>query len=203
MFIEKPANHNSLRQRKLIHGVGINDAPYIIRPLINGKKVMCRYYSVWHSMISRCYCKKTQQKSPTYINCSVCDEWLLFSSFKSWMKNQNFKGMCLDKDILINSNKTYSPEFCIFVTQEINNLLLDNPSIRGDHYTGVSFDKARGKYSSSCKRNGKRVGLGRFNSPEEAFKAYKKFKYEVIKEVALKQLEPLRSALLAYKINPY
>ena len=38
LFTEIPASKRSLAQRKLIHGVGINDANYIIQPLIDGKQ---------------------------------------------------------------------------------------------------------------------------------------------------------------------
>jgi len=203
MFIEKPATKTSITLRKLVHGFGINDSNYNTSKVINGKRVSCIMYSTWGNVIKRCYSASFRIKYPTYKDCTVCDEWLLFSSFKSWMKRQDCKGKQIDKDILHQGNKHYSPSTCIFVTPQINSLLLGSKAIRGDLQIGVSFNKEKGKYQSECKKNGKKVHLGRFNTPELAFEAYKKFKYEVIKEVALKQSEPLRSALLAYRINPY
>ena len=43
--------------------------------------------------------------------------------------------------------------------------------------------------------------LGRYGTAKEAHDAYKEFKYKLIKEVALLQNEPLRSALLNYVIR--
>jgi hypothetical protein len=119
-FIEKPASKKSIAFRKPVHGVGINDADYEIHPTINGKKAMCKYYRSWHSMLERCYSKKVQARQPAYKGCTVCDEWLTFSNFKSWMIKQEWQGKALDKDIRVKGNKVYSPETCMFVTAKEN-----------------------------------------------------------------------------------
>ena len=158
---------------KLIYGLAINDADYPVRPIINGKPVLCPFYSVWVSMLNRSYCKKSHQKKLTYIGCSVVDEWLTFSKFKSWMIKQDWKGKALDKDVLVQGNKVYSPLTCIFVTQSINSLLNKNAALRGKYALGVCFNKCMGKYSSTCRVDGKNKHLGFFYSPEEAHEVYK------------------------------
>ncbi len=46
-FVEYPATKRSLSMRKLVSGVGINDAWYLTSDNTNGKAIRCPYYSVW------------------------------------------------------------------------------------------------------------------------------------------------------------
>lgn len=194
-------NRNSLTHRKLIHGVGINDADYMTQYKINGRPVSCPIYSRWKKLLERCYSLKFQDKNPTYKGCYMCDHWLVFSSFKIWMEKQDWKGKQLDKDLLIQGNKEYSPEKCIFVESTINSLLNSHKARRGKYPIGVSLDKKLGTYMACVSLGKKNKNIGRFKTPEYAHEAYKLAKYEIIKELAEKQVEPLRSALLAYKIK--
>jgi hypothetical protein len=181
----------------LLYGIAINDAEYIVQPK---NKPNCDFYKVWQGMLQRCYDPKLHKKRPNYIGCSVSSEWLLFSSFSSWMKTQDWKGKQLDKDILFQGNKIYSAETCIFVHGSLNSLLTNRSNFRGKYPIGVSFNKKSEKYHSQCRVNGKATSLGFFDTPLEAHEVYKKFKYEVIRKVAEKQAEPLKAALLNYKI---
>ena len=199
-FIEIAASKNSLANRKLIYGFGVNDAWYLTQPIINGSRVRCPYNATWHNMIKRCYSEVFHLSRPTYKDCYVCDEWLIFSNFKAWMEKQDWQSKHLDKDILNQGNKIYSTGNCIFVTGEINCLLLDNKSTRGDMPIGVSFFKRDGNYKSQIKIKGINTHLGYYDTPELAHEAYKVAKYAHIKEIALQQDEPLCSALLKYKI---
>lgn len=158
-------------------------------------------YFSWIGMLERCYSDKKQNGNPTYIGCSVDPIWHNFQNFAKWFDDNYIDGYHLDKDILHQGNKIYSPKNCLFVSQRVNNLLLESNASRGDCLIGVSFDKGRNKYHAQCKNNGKKASIGRFTSESLAHQAYKKYKYAVIKEVASKQSEPLRSALLAYRIE--
>ena len=185
-------------KKKLIYGVGINDAEYVTERTVHGARYKCPFYSAWHGMLNRCYNVSYQKTSPSYKGCTVCNEWLTFSVFKVWMIDQEWKGKQLDKDLLVTGNKIYSPESCLFVTQEINKLLTGN-NRNSDLPTGV---KRNGdKYEARCSKNKKRIYLGVFKTAGLAFDAYKKFKYTLISEVAEKQAEPLKTALLNYKIT--
>jgi len=184
MLIEKPASKKSLRQRKLVHGVGINDAPYIVRPIASGKTKICPYYSVWSHMIERCYSERELSRNPSYIGCSVAKEWHSFMSFRLWMENQDWKGKQLDKDVLIVGNKIYSPETCIFVTRQVNTLLTYVQSSRGEYPTGVCFYKRGNNFEAQCSVKGKRKYLGRYSTPEEAETVYKTAKANEIARVA-------------------
>ena len=104
--------------KKLIFNNGINDYDDITYR--NGRDI--KSYSVWHSMLQRCYDDKYHIKHPTYEGCTVCDEWLYFSNFKKWFDENYIEGTQLDKDIF-SKNKVYSPETCCFVPREINVLM--------------------------------------------------------------------------------
>lgn len=196
MFIEITANKSSISARKPIFGIGVNDVDYYVKPRIDGKRVCCIFYQRWIVMLQRCYSKEYQEKYPSYKGCSVCDEWLIFSNFKAWMINQDWKGKQLDKDIKFTGNKIYSPDKCIFVSQEINSLLTDCKSARGEYPKGVYFRSNINKYIAQCRVNKKVKVIGAFSSPKEAEDAYIKTKSEVVLCISKKQAEPLKGYLI-------
>lgn len=196
MFIEIPTTKHSIANRKLVYGVGINDADYQVKPTVNGKKIRCQFYRKWKGMLKRCYSDNYQIKYPTYKGCAVCEEWLIFSNFKSWMVNQDWKNKDLDKDILITGNKFYSPDTCIFVSHEINMILTDRAAARGKWPIGVCFNKQSNKYQAQCVVGGSKKYLGLFKTPEDASKAYKAFKSKLIRSIAKRQDQPLKSYLI-------
>lgn len=118
----KLASKRSLCQRSLTYGVGINDANYNVKIIKNKKQIFCPFYRKWYDMLKRCYSSKHQKRNPTYIGCSVCPEWLYFSKFRLWMENQKWKGMELDKDLLVKGNRVYGPDTCCFIPKAINGL---------------------------------------------------------------------------------
>jgi hypothetical protein len=142
---------------------------------------------VWRGMMNRCYCEKEQDKRPSYKGCSVAEEWHNFQNFAKWYEDnwnpETMKGWHLDKDILVKGNKIYSPETCRLVPPAINGLFLKKNLNRGNCPIGVSFNIKDNKYRA-CIMKDKRITLGRFKTPEEAFKCYKLHKEAYIKEVA-------------------
>lgn len=196
MFSENKASLSSIRSRKNVYGVGVNDCDYFVLQSREGKTTKCPYYSRWQEMLKRAYCKKYQAKKPTYKGCSVCEQWLSFSNFKEWMKLQDWKGKHLDKDILSYGNKVYGPDNCIFVSKEINALLTTSKAARGKAPIGVSYHKRIKKYGASCGKNGKQIHIGYFDTIKQASEARNRFKYDHVVSVAINQKEPLRGALL-------
>ena len=187
-----------MRKRKLVFGIGTNDAAYPVHIKIDGKSTTCPYFRVWANMMKRCYCSSYHESQPTYIECSVCPEWVTFSNFKTWMESQDWQGKEIDKDILQIGNKVYSPETCMFVTRAINSLL--NP--RGPKHqcvpTGVYFDLSCDKWRAEFTAYGKKQYIGVFNSWQVAGRAYKAAKAAHIKEIAGKQKQPLKDALVRH-----
>lgn len=157
----------------------------------NGKKT--KVHNTWSHMIKRCYDKKYKEKHPTYVDCKVCEEWLNFQNFAKWYYDNYYEiegqQMQLDKDILVKGNKVYSPDTCIFVPQAINKLFVKSNSSRGESVIGTHHDK-NDKYQVNCHlinpKTGKSKGkyLGIYDTELEAFKVYKYYKEENIKEVA-------------------
>ena len=199
-FHKIPANARSLAQRKLVCGVGINDAWYIVQPVTTDNQGTCPIYSTWKNMLKRCYDLKYQTTRPTYEGCSVCTEWLTFSTFAMWMTSQKWKGMALDKDILVPNNKVYSPEKCAFVTLEVNNLFCDSGASRGDWPVGVCWHKKAKKFMAYCRTDGNVKYLGLFTTPDAAHAAWRTFKIKVSHMAAVNQPDPrVRNALLNYE----
>lgn len=191
------------RRRKIVLGFGINDSEL---PITHGGGLDIPY-KIWTSMIRRCYSDKYHKHKPSYIGCSVCEEWKYFSNFLKFF-NENYKeGYVLDKDIIIQGNKVYSPETCCFVPPYINGLILTNETKRGKLKTGVYLDGD--KYVAQCGINRKQQCVGRFNSEDEAHESYKKAKYSEIKRVANEALrtgeinEAVHDALLRFEIKEY
>lgn len=150
-------------------------------------------------MLERCYSDKLKIKHPTYTDCTVCDEWLHFMSFKAWMEMQDWQGKELDKDILIEGNKRYSPETCVFVDRKVNTFILDCGASKGDLPIGVSMHIKSGKYQSQCNRKGKNRYLGLFETAEEAHYTWLKAKNEESLRLAGLQSDPRVAKALVNK----
>lgn len=204
-----------MKTKKLVFDVGVNDADYAVQRketigYVNGKQKqklvwMCPFYRTWTSMLRRCYSTKYQNKKPTYIGCTVSDEWRTFSNFRAWMKKQNFEGMQLDKDLLFEGNTVYSPETCVFVTQAVNLFTIDSGSKRGEWLIGVNWDKKTGKFKSQCKNpfTKKQEYLGLFTSEQDAHQAWLKRKLELAYELADEQTDERVAEALIERYSNY
>ena len=153
--------------KKLLYGVG-RKGDGVAK--VNGKNT--KAYKTWQDMLCRCYNSRCQELHPTYIGCSVSNEWLYFPTFKEWFDVNFVEGWQLDKDLLVNGNKTYEPDTCIFVPHQINLLFNECERRRGDYPLGVSFNKRVDKFVAQVAIDGKRQHLGYFTNADEAHKAY-------------------------------
>ena len=177
-----------------IYEVGIIGSKYQITD-INGK--LLKEYDTWKGMLCRCYDKKSKERHPTYKDVTCCDEWLLYENFYEWLHEQenfdkwvNLYLSALDKDILIKGNKIYSPETCFLVPENINSLFTKRQNHRGNCPIGVCYDKNKNKYGAQCNNhNGKIQHLGYYDTPEEAFQAYKVYKENLIKQIAQEEYD--------------
>lgn len=191
-------------KNKLVHDVGLNDAGYVVQPSNSGEKSFCKIYLCWYNMISRCYSRIVQEKQPTYVGCTVCDEWLTFSNFKKWMETQEWKGKHLDKDIIKHGNKTYCPEFCCFIDPVVNSFITDSGATRGRFLIGVSKSKNRPALRARCNNpiTKKPEYLGYFKDEVLAHAAWKKRKHELACQLADMQKDPRVSQALRLRYLP-
>lgn len=139
-------------------------------------------HGTWINMLKRCYDDKYHLKRPTYKDVKVCEEWHNFQVFAKWFyENYDFKtmqGWHLDKDILINNIKVYSPDTCCFVPNEINCLF-----IKGK-YVGVR--KVNNNYVAIISISNKKKHLGTFSTFTQAQHAYNTAKKQNVREVIIK-----------------
>lgn len=185
------------KNKSLILGVGINDSDQPTRLRKNGKIIWtCKFYTAWTGMLRRCYYEKFKAKNPTYQDCTVCDEWLIFSNFKNWMMSQKWEGMSLDKDLILKGNKKYCPELCVFITKETNYFLTDRTHSTKNKFLGARPIKNSKKYAAQCRDGTRNVYLGIFDTKDEAHLAWKKFKHEVAIRLSEKQADPRASKAL-------
>ena len=202
------------KKKKLVCGVGINDADYVVGTRevvkcegVEGKRQqlrICPFYRRWADMLKRCYSRKYHESCPTYSDCYVCEEWLTFSNFKAWMEKQDWEDKHLDKDILLVGNKVYSPETCLFVDRKVNLFLVDSKKTRGCFMIGVCLEKASNKFMATCNDgSGKKKYLGLFDTELEAHKAWLAFKLEQAKILAAEQTDTRVAKALVDRYENY
>ena len=167
-------------------------------------------YMAWRGILERTMSNEYKQKFPTYTECSICKEWLIFSEFKKWFddpQNGFKKGYHLDKDLLLKNNKHYSPETCCFLPHQLN-LVFSNKTKNNKLPKGVTrVTNTSDRYQSSVCTSGKSIHLGVYDTPEEAFKSYKYAKEKYIKEIAEKYFQEgkitkkVYDALMKYEVE--
>lgn len=180
-FEYKPKAKYNRKVPKLVKDVGINDAPFVVRPKLgSGGTMMHPLYRVWDSMLDRCYSDKLKSRLPTYIDVTCCEEWLLFSNFANWAKDKYVEGYHLDKDILVRNNKIYSPATCVFLAPAVNTIITLSSASRGkyDLPIGVCKRSDTKKYLGYINKEGVRYHLGYFDTPELAHKEWQKHKLQ-------------------------
>ena len=196
----------SVKDRLLptVHGIGITGDSQVI---VDGKHT--KEYRLWNNMLKRCYSVGCQKVRPTYIDCSVSENFRYLQYFKEWCNNQigfnsvdeKGKPFALDKDILVKGNRVYNEDVCVFVPQEVNLLFTKRDKSRGEYPIGVSFHKSRGMLTATLNNK----YLGYFNTAEQAFQVYKTAKEAYIKEVANKWKDKIDSkvyeALMNYEVH--
>lgn len=202
-------------ESKLVFGVGVNDANYSVTSYgfvlnRNGESKykqiwMCPYYRTWKNILARCYSKPLHEKRPSYSLCTICDEWLVFSKFKGWMETQDWEGNQLDKDLSVPGNKTYGPEFCLFVSGQVNRFILAADKSRGEHPIGVFFDRARGLFVSMCCNpfTGEQELIGYTKTADTAHKMWLTRKLELAKMLAEIQSDERVSAALVRRYTNF
>ena len=186
------------------HKYGVMDMP---NELQKGKPKP-REYSIWNGIRQRCYNENNRDNLMSYKGIKMSDNFKLYSYFKEWCHKQigfNEDGWHLDKDILVKGNKVYSEDTCCFVPPEINCTITNNKSVRGRFPQGVTYNRTKTRYRAKIRRGAKLESLGTYDTPEEAFYAYKPIKEACIKSLAEKwkdKIDPrVYESLMRWEIN--
>ena len=172
----------------LVRGIGTTGTRY--PAVVDGKTT--QEYSIWSNMLYRCT-EIGWVKCPSYFGCSVSETFKYYPNFYEWCQEQvgfgnideNDRPWQLDKDILVQGNKIYGEDACIFVPSNINSMLLKSVIPKNNLPIGVYWHTRRLKFIAQCSdRKGLTEYLGCFDTPEEAFICYKAHKESVVKEAA-------------------
>lgn len=168
---------------KLVCGVGFNDRKYPKKE--NGK--VCKIYTRWVNMLSRCYDERYREQRPTYLHCTTSEGFKNYSFFREWFCSQigsDDPRVNLDKDLLVRGNKVYSEDTCLLLPPLVNNQIIKSDKIRGDLPIGVYFNKNKNLFKAQIKKNGKKVQLCLSDDPMVCFNAYKEEKERYLKDIA-------------------
>lgn len=202
---------------RLLCGVGLCDVDYVVQKketigYVNGKRKQvliweCPYYSKWRDMVVRCYSKKLHNRYPTYIGCTIQPDWLHLGNFIKWVDsqpNRDWVDCSLDKDFLVQGNKIYSPDTCVFISSGLNNFITDRCSSRGKYLTGVCWQKNASKFVANCSDPFKtdKMYIGLFDSEIEAHLAWKAKKYEYACRLADLQTDRRVAEVLRTRYKP-
>jgi hypothetical protein len=158
--------------------------------------VKSQEYVAWAGMIKRCYI--FYENKPTarvnYEGCEVADHFLYYPNFTGWFGKQFVQPKWqLDKDLLVKGNKIYSAETCVFLPRALNTFLTLRGNHRGPYPIGVTIHEETGHFEAACNRDGKRIYLGVYKTPEAAFEIYKAEKEAYAKDLAARwkgQIDP-------------
>ena len=188
-----------------VYGVGIVGTKY---PVSEGN-IQTKEYTLWMSMLQRCYSDSFKKKHPTYIGCEVSENFKSYEYFYEWCHSQigfDVKGFDLDKDLLVKGNKVYSEDSCVFIPTEINSLLVKRTASRGEYLIGVYWRNTNKAFVAMVRKNkGKQEFLGYFKTELEAYNAYKTAKEAFVKEQANKwkgKIDPRAyEALMDYTVD--
>lgn len=167
----KPDNWNPWHFRRTYEGIGYlgaDDVDY------NSDE-----FNRWKNMIQRCYNKKVHVYKPYYKDKSVCEEWRNFANFRIWYREHIIpdEKLDLDKDLLVPNNNVYSPETCAFMTHYLNTVFEG----RGVKRT---IEKKEDGFKVQMDILSKKMDVGTFDTKEEAYKGFSRYKEKYIKELA-------------------
>ena len=196
-FVYNPPDDRSLKIRRPLCGVGVNDANYQVKTKINGSYVVCKIYILWRNMISRCYNQVVQRNQPTYIGCSVDKRWHSFMAFREWVLSQPEWEECqLDKDLLVSGNKIYGPNTCLFVPRTVNSFLTENRVNNNKDHIGIRLG-SNGFYSAQVRygKNNRWIS-GEIFDLELASLVYDEKKLQIAELLSFHQSNPMVASAL-------
>lgn len=135
--------------------IKINDLKYTR----NQYQLYKEAYRYWQNMHYRV------EHSKNYTSVSICNAWYAFGNFYAWFEPNYENGWQLDKDLL--SGTIYSPDTCLFVPNEVNQLFR---KFSTSLMKGVVRNHKG--YQAQISINGVIIKLGTYPTVQEAHEEY-------------------------------
>lgn len=170
-----------------IYGVGfLGEGEYLAK--VDGK--ISPFYDAWRGTLRRSYDASWLVRNPTYAGASVTADWHNYQTFCAWSESQKFEaGFKLDKDLLGNGDKVYSPSTCVYLPNELNCLIADHwregRGLPRGVYKRAGNNRTGKIYAAAVRWIGRSRSWAYYCSAEEAGEAYKVAKEAYMKERAL------------------
>lgn len=192
--------------KKPIHGFGINDVTYTVSKFEytegftksgSRKKTRvweCPYYGKWRRMLNRALSKTNHKTHPTYIDCTVSEEFRHLSDFIKWIDSQpdrDWENKQVDKDFLVEGNKHYSPETCVLLGGKVNTFMHEGSVKHSGLLIGVRDSGSKlNPFRANCSDpfGIRKRHIGMYKTEMEAHIAWKVRKHQYACELA--ELEP-------------
>lgn len=167
-----------------------NSSEFVRSFMQDGVRFFTRASLLWSDINKRC--NNYSGKNPRYTD--VNNQFLDFQDFAEWANSEfgyreeekSGRLWAIDKDIMLQGNKNYCAELCMFVPMQVNGLFVSNAKGRGNLPIGVSMD--RNSIKASCRDyiGGKSfsIHLGMYKDFDSAHKAWQLKKVQVIRNTA-------------------
>lgn len=149
------------------------DGRWVLRFQMNGDFTQTR--------LGRLHNNVTQRvgKNDGYLDVTISDEFKDAQKFCDWVVQQPGwgQGYTLEKDLLIEGNREYRAEACVFVPFRVNQAI-----IRRTAKSVVK--KVQDGWSVTCHVNNLKIFLGTYPTQDEAYHVYGKYQGDYIKSLA-------------------
>ncbi len=175
---------------QLVYGVGVNDTHSPKQWIKHGKIVRCKAYTAWRNMLKKCYATKT--------SITVCDEWLLFSNFEKWFK-ENYKENCKLNNTLFGDGSFFSPDTTVYLDKMVCFFIRDTSYV--GETKGIRKQPLSDKFHVRCNNplKAEQEHVGYFTKIEDAKAAWLERKRKVGKKIAEFQNDArVKQAILNY-----
>ncbi|MGP2601854.1 hypothetical protein [Serratia ureilytica] len=162
------------KHKELVNGIGKNDLKDIEKQIEIGLTPVLqrKCYQAWKSRLEA----ETVKKRAT-----VSTEWLTYSNFARWWLDTHIDEFVIDKDWLVQGNKEYHPEKCVWVPTKINNLMSDGRKKATGLPKGVCIEKQK-YYKARCRVDGINEAKY-FKTAIDAHRAWQLWKIQEINNV--------------------
>lgn len=149
----------------------------------------------WQSIDKRCQVGGDQQtKYPRYEG--TTNLFPDFQEFVEWSKGEvgydlrepvgkQSWAYCIEKDILGNGSKVYSPETCLYVPNAVNIFLTARNASRGAYPIGAAWKEKNKKFQAQVRDRNTSRYLGLHSDPMDAHRAWQLGKIDIGRNFAL------------------